>query len=398
MATESTHGSHSTPSTPLVYAITNVYNNFSFKLTIDGSRYKLWCRIFQDVCKGAIVLGHITGKSKPASDDDEDWDAIDARVKSWFYSTCEPSLLQIISNDSCTAKDLWDNLHNFFLNNKMPRMLQLQDQFRTTKKGASTINEFCHHLKHLADALSDVDCHITDTELVMQILRQLPPSYHSIVDVVTNTKPFPSFLEAKNMLLLHESREVSEEPLTDVQHTTTALYSGATQSGKPKNKWNKNRNNNRGASKGGSNTNVSTSANNFSGAQAGQPSQFAGVLGASLFSAQQFPAQQYFFPPPLAIGQPPGPPLLPNSLAYGPPSSMSNFSQLPLQAHGPTAAPAQQSSPAQQFPSAHYQAYYGQPQQQSTIRPCPPLMQPTSSSHSPAQYTDLSSVFQAMSV
>lgn len=52
---------------------------------------------------------------------------------------------------------------------------------------------------------------ITDIELVMQILRQLPPSYHNIVDVITNTKPYLSFLEAKNMLLLHESREVSTE-------------------------------------------------------------------------------------------------------------------------------------------------------------------------------------------
>lgn len=118
----------------LVYSVTNVYNNFSFKLTSDGSKYKLWCRIFKDICTGAKVLGHITGKSKPASEDDEDWASIDSRVKSWFYSTCDPSVLQVITTDSCTAKDMWDNLHEFFLNNKMPRMLQLQEQFRNTKK------------------------------------------------------------------------------------------------------------------------------------------------------------------------------------------------------------------------------------------------------------------------
>lgn len=66
----------------LVYSVTNVYNNFSFKLTSDGSKYKLWCRIFKDICTGAKVLGHITGKSKPASEDDEDWASIDSRVKS----------------------------------------------------------------------------------------------------------------------------------------------------------------------------------------------------------------------------------------------------------------------------------------------------------------------------
>lgn len=94
-------------------------------------------------------------------------------------------------------------------------MLQLQDQFRSTKKGSHSITEYCHTLKNLADDLQDVDSPITEIELVMQILRQLPPSYHSLVDVITNSKPFPSFLEAKNMLLLHKSREAASESTID---------------------------------------------------------------------------------------------------------------------------------------------------------------------------------------
>ncbi|KAJ9547656.1 hypothetical protein OSB04_020199 [Centaurea solstitialis] len=238
----------------LVFALTNVYSQFSFKLSSDGSKYKLWRRIFLDMCKGAKVYGHITGKSKPASDNDEDWEAIDSRIKSWFYSTCDANLLQIISSDDCTAKDLWDKLDEFCLNNKMSRMLQLQEQFRNTKKGTSSITDFCHNLKNLADALADCDSKIDEIELVMQILRQLPPSYHSIVDVITNTKPFPSFLEAKNMLLLHESREESVEPHTDTPLTSSAaLYSSTpfAPNGKPKNKSNKGQNFGRVASKGG---------------------------------------------------------------------------------------------------------------------------------------------------
>ncbi|XP_023762220.1 uncharacterized protein LOC111910624 [Lactuca sativa] len=122
----------------LVYAVTNVYNQFSFKLSVDGSKYKLWRRTFLDICKGAKVSGHITGKSKPNGAKDEDWEALDSR---------------------------------------MSRMLQLQDQFRNTKKGTSTITEFCHTLKNLADAFADVESPITEIELVMQILRQLPASF-----------------------------------------------------------------------------------------------------------------------------------------------------------------------------------------------------------------------------
>ncbi|KAJ9546692.1 hypothetical protein OSB04_019235 [Centaurea solstitialis] len=297
----------------LVFALTNVYSQFSFKLSSDGSKYKLWCRIFLDMCKGAKVYGHITGKSKPASDNDEDWEAIDSRIKSWFYSTCDANLLQIISSDDCTAKDLWDKLDEFFLNNKMSRMLQLQEQFH---------------------ALADCDSKIDEIELVMQILRQLPPSYHSIVDVITNTKPFPSFLEVKNMLLLHESREESVEPHTDTPLTSSAALYSSTPSapnGKPKNKSNK-------------------------GTQGHSQAYFGNSPG-------QHPSPHTFLPPPV-----PSSPYL-----YG-------------QHQSPHPVPV---------PSA-----YSQPMQQST--PVPPPTQPSFGGHasqfSQPQYTDLSSVFQAMSV
>lgn len=79
--------------------------------------------------------------------------------------------MQIINSDHCTAKDLWDKLDEFFRNNKMSHMLQLQDQFRHTKKGSSSITEFCHTLNSLYDDSKDVDSIITDIELVIQILR-----------------------------------------------------------------------------------------------------------------------------------------------------------------------------------------------------------------------------------
>lgn len=112
-----TPNSSSTPTTSklsLVCTLTNVYNQFSFKLTLDGSRYKLRRQIFSNMCHGTLCYGHISNKSEPTGDDDEEWYSVDARIKSWFYSTCDSSLLQIIYSDECTAKILWDKLEDFF--------------------------------------------------------------------------------------------------------------------------------------------------------------------------------------------------------------------------------------------------------------------------------------------
>lgn len=46
-------------------------------------------------------------------------------------------------------------------------MLQLHDQFRNTKKGASSITEFYHTLKNLFGDLKDVESPFTEIELVM---------------------------------------------------------------------------------------------------------------------------------------------------------------------------------------------------------------------------------------
>lgn len=109
-------GSSSTTPTAnqLVHAVINIYNQFSFNLLVDGSKYKLWRHIFLDICKGAKVSGHIIGKSKPNGAEDEDWEALDSRVKSWIYSTCDPNLLQIILSDNCTTKDMSDKIADFF--------------------------------------------------------------------------------------------------------------------------------------------------------------------------------------------------------------------------------------------------------------------------------------------
>lgn len=73
----------------------------------------------------------------------------------------------------------------------MSQILQFKDQFHNTRKDASSLTNFCHILKNLSNTPSDVESPIIKVELVMKILCQLPLSYHSIFDIIKNTKPFP---------------------------------------------------------------------------------------------------------------------------------------------------------------------------------------------------------------
>lgn len=80
-------------------------------------------------------------------------------------------------------------------------------------KGASSITKKFHSLKNLVHALEDCGSKIDEFELVM-----------------TNTKPFPSFLEVKNMLLIHELHdEITEASSDTVITSTVALYTSSSQ-------------------------------------------------------------------------------------------------------------------------------------------------------------------------
>lgn len=137
------------------------------------------------------------------------------------------------------------------------------------KEGSSSITQFCHTLKNLVDDLKDVDSTITEIELVMQILWQLPSSYHSIVDVITDKKSFPSLIEAKNIFFLHEFREAAFDSIIDPSMSqSVAFFSSSNHLGKQRNWWSKNKNNSRNNSKVNSNE-IATDC----------PPPFVGILG-----------------------------------------------------------------------------------------------------------------------
>jgi hypothetical protein len=59
-------------------------------------------------------------------------------------------------------------------------------------------------MKAMADSLGDLDCPVSDRNLVLNILRGLNKKYEHLQAIITRSRPFPSFLKLRDDLVLEE--------------------------------------------------------------------------------------------------------------------------------------------------------------------------------------------------
>jgi hypothetical protein len=96
--------------------------------------------------------------------------------------------------------------------------LLLSAEFHTAKQGSTSITDFCRHLEMMAATLADYGDPIGDRTLVLTLLRGLNGKFRPMVSNLKMRQPFPTFEEARMLLLLKE---------IDIDDITTGKVAGA---------------------------------------------------------------------------------------------------------------------------------------------------------------------------
>ncbi|XP_066384538.1 uncharacterized protein [Miscanthus floridulus] len=107
-------------------------------------------------------------------------------------------------NRKPNAHGAWIYLENEFLGQCESRALMLSAEFRTVKQGSASITNFCRRLETMAATLSDFGDPIGDRTLVLTLLRGLNGKFRPMVSNLKMRQPFPTFEEARTLLLLKE--------------------------------------------------------------------------------------------------------------------------------------------------------------------------------------------------
>jgi hypothetical protein len=129
---------------------------------------------------------------------------MDCCVMTWIYSTVSDDLQQSLTIRDPSARQVWLYLEDEFLGQRESHALLLEAEFRSFKQGDLSITDYCRRLETMAASLKEFGDPIGDRQLVLTLLRGLNEKYRHMVSNLKMQRPFPTFPEARTLLLLEE--------------------------------------------------------------------------------------------------------------------------------------------------------------------------------------------------
>ncbi|WVZ91382.1 hypothetical protein U9M48_037562 [Paspalum notatum var. saurae] len=192
----------------------NITSLVNIRLDMLSTTYRRWRRLFHVVLGRFNLRHHIDGTAPRPND--PVWIQEDLTVIMWLHATLADDLLDMVmdDDDDTTARSIWTQIGDFFLGNKASRAVQLEQELHNLEQGDLSAVAYCHRLKTLSDALADCDQPVKDRALVHQLIRGLNPKYHVLKQMLPAMPSFPTFMEARDQLIVAENTLNTSKPAT----------------------------------------------------------------------------------------------------------------------------------------------------------------------------------------
>jgi hypothetical protein len=100
------------------------------KLSHTVANFFAWRTFFGLLFREYDLLDHIDGTvDLLAMPHDPDWSTIDATIIRWFFQTVSTDIFHTVVRDGDTARDMWKKITGLFTDNKIQRIIFLQQEF-----------------------------------------------------------------------------------------------------------------------------------------------------------------------------------------------------------------------------------------------------------------------------
>ena len=148
-------------------------------------------------------------------------------ILSWIYSSLIPEIMgQRIGYQ--TSHEAWFSLEKIFSASSKARVMQLQLEFQTMKKGSLSMMDYILKLKNLADSLAAIGEPVHNRYHILKLLGGLGVEYNSIVASLIVREDEVSLHTAHRILLTYEQRlnlqNSTKDNVISTNLTTTSSY------------------------------------------------------------------------------------------------------------------------------------------------------------------------------
>ena len=111
-----------------------------------------------------------------------------------------------MDGDDQTARELWVAIEASSAPTRSRAPPLLSHAFHSMQQGDTPIFDFCQEMKKMADSLSDIGHGVSDSQLVLNLLRGLNDCFTNTADDIANSTVLPTFAQARDILVLKELR------------------------------------------------------------------------------------------------------------------------------------------------------------------------------------------------
>nr|XP_020166485.1 uncharacterized protein LOC109752030 [Aegilops tauschii subsp. strangulata] len=202
----------------------NIEARVPIRLDSSSTSYYAWKTYFKLIFREYYLTEHIDGSvDSEYIRGDPEWSANEATIIRWFYQMVSKDIFHTVvteEDDGCTV---WAKINAFFTDNKLQRLVFLQQEFFGCHQDNSTIDKYCIRLKMLADELRDIGAKVSDDLMLSNLTAGLKEDFGNAASNLTLLSQ-PSFQRVVAYLKLEERRMTKLKQR--VQHT--ALATGTT--------------------------------------------------------------------------------------------------------------------------------------------------------------------------
>ncbi|XP_073362808.1 uncharacterized protein [Aegilops tauschii subsp. strangulata] len=198
----------------------DIHTRVPIKLDQSTSSYYAWKIYFNLVFREYHLLEHVDGTvDGDLMVDDPDWAAIEASLIRWFYLTVSPDIFHTVVSEDDDASAVWTKINNFFTDNKLQRLVFLQQEFFGCHQDDSSIDDYCMRLKRLADQLRDIGAKVSDALMLSTLTAGLNEDFGNVASNLS-LLPNPTFQSVTAYLRLEEQR--MKKVKARIHHTALA--------------------------------------------------------------------------------------------------------------------------------------------------------------------------------